>query len=315
MSQTAAENGALAPDSEATFSIDNGADPMHTMSLLWQGRSDPQMRFVGPDVVLRATRTSEGAAALRIRISASRREALATAWGPGAARALELVPGMVGALDDASLLVPQHVLVANLARQLPGLRLARGGSVFESLVVSILAQKVTGPEARGVHQALVRRYGEAAPGPLGLRLPPLPEKLAKLPYWSFHPQGIERRRADTIRQAAAVAPQLEAIRRLSHDEGERRLRSITGIGVWTAAETMRLALGDPDAVSVGDFHLPRLICWALAGESNGDDARMLELLEPYRGQRARVALLIERGLFGQQQRRAPRMPFRSIASI
>jgi 3-methyladenine DNA glycosylase/8-oxoguanine DNA glycosylase len=61
------------------------------------------------------------------------------------------------------------------------------------------------------------------------------------------------------------------------------------------AETARLALGDPDAVSVGDFHLPNLVAWALAGEPRGDDARLLELLEPYRGQRGRVQVLLEAG--------------------
>jgi 3-methyladenine DNA glycosylase/8-oxoguanine DNA glycosylase len=77
---------------------------------------------------------------------------------------------------------------------------------------------------------------------------------------------------------------------------------------------MRLALGDPDAVSVGDYHLPHLVCWALAGERRGTDERMLELLEPYRGQRARVALLLEQGGL-MQKRRAPRMAARSIAAI
>ena len=46
-------------------------------------------------------------------------------------------------------------------------------------------------------------------------------------------------------------------------------------------------------MSVGDFHLPNLVAWALAGEPRADDARMLELLEPYRGQRARVIRLLE----------------------
>jgi len=155
---------------------------------------------------------------------------------------------------------------------------------------------------------------EVAPGPLGLRLPPPPETLAGLPYWAFHPLGVERRRADTIRAAATVAPQLEAISRLTPEEGKRRLLSLPGVGEWTAAETMRLALGDPDAVSVGDFHLPRLICGALANETSATDERMLELLEPYRGQRARVALLIEHGS-PHRPRRAPRMPIRSIAAI
>ena len=53
------------------------------------------------------------------------------------------------------------------------------------------------------------------------------------------------------------------------------------------------ALGDDDAVSVGDFHIPNLVAWALAGEPRADDARMLELLEPYRGRRALVIRLLE----------------------
>ncbi len=65
------------------------------------------------------------------------------------------------------------------------------------------------------------------------------------------------------------------------------------MGPWTAAETARAAFGDPDAVSIGDFHTPDLVGWALAGEPRGDDARMLELLEPYRGQRARLVRILE----------------------
>jgi 3-methyladenine DNA glycosylase/8-oxoguanine DNA glycosylase len=183
---------------------------------------------------------------------------------------------------------------------------------MDALVVAILAQKITGEEARRAHQALLLRFGEPAPGPFGLRVPPPPEKLAQLPYWAFHTIGVERRRADVIRAAAAVAPQLELISGLSHDDGERRLRSLSGVGPWTAAETMRIALGDPDALSVGDYHLPHLVCRTLAGEERGTDERMLELLEPYRGQRARVALLIEHQV-GIQPRRAPRRRLRSIA--
>jgi 3-methyladenine DNA glycosylase/8-oxoguanine DNA glycosylase len=298
---------------EGLFPIANGAHPLATISLLWQGYGDPQMRFEAGGVQ-RATHTVDGPASLHIRLSASRSEVIAAAWGPGAAAALELVPGLVGALDDASALVPRHPLVAGLVRRLPGLRLTRGGSIMETLVPSILAQKVTGPEARGAHHALLRRFGEPAPGPHGLRLPPPPAKLAALPYWAYHEFGIERRRADTIRAAAAVAPQLEAIATRPAVERADVLMSLPGIGPWTSAETLRLALGDPDAVSVGDYHLPRLICSALAGERDGDDARMLELLEPYRGQRARVALLIERSGV-RQQRFAPRMRARSIAGI
>lgn len=303
----------MAPDEpiERQFTLTNGANPILTMSVLWQGPSDPQMRFEA-GAVARAMRTPQGPAS--VHISRTDSGVLARAWGAGAEAALNMVPGLVGAKDDPTALMPRHALVAELVRTRPGLRLTRSGSVIDALVMSILAQKVTGLEAHRAHRSLLIRHGEAAPGPLKLTLPPSPAILAGLPYWAFHPLGVERRRADAIRTAAAVAPQLEQISLLTPDEGRRRLLSLPGVGEWTVAETMRLALGDPDAVSVGDFHLPRLICGALAGETDGTDARMLELLEPYRGQRARVALLIEHSGM-RQRRRAPRMAPRSIAAI
>jgi len=75
-----------------------------------------------------------------------------------------------------------------------------------------------------------------------------------------------------------------------------------------------VALGDPDAVSVGDYHLPSMVAWALAGEARADDERMLELLEPYRGHRARVVQLLELAGIGPP-RRGPRLALHRIAGI
>jgi 3-methyladenine DNA glycosylase/8-oxoguanine DNA glycosylase len=77
---------------------------------------------------------------------------------------------------------------------------------------------------------------------------------------------------------------------------------------------LRVACGDPDAVSLGDYHLPRLVAWLLAGEPTADDARMLELLEPYRGQRARVVALLEHAGH-RPPRRAPHLAPREIARL
>jgi 3-methyladenine DNA glycosylase/8-oxoguanine DNA glycosylase len=262
--------------------------------------------------VCRASRTPDGPASVRLAMSGS--EVLAEAWGPGAAWAMETLPDLLGARDDPSRLQPRHRLVAELVRRLPGLRLPRTGTVMDVLVPTVLGQKVTSLEADRAYRALVRRFGEPAPGPLGLGLAPAPAKLARLPYYDLHPLGIERRRTDTLRVAAGAAAQLEAIIHLPPAEGRRRLQSLPGVGAWTAAETTRLALGDPDAVSIGDYHVPTLVAFALAGERRGDDARMLELLEPYRGQRARVVRLLElSGL--HPPRRGPRMAPRSIAAI
>jgi 3-methyladenine DNA glycosylase/8-oxoguanine DNA glycosylase len=188
-----------------------------------------------------------------------------------------------------------HPLIARLARRSPGIRIPRSGAVLESLLPAILEQKVTGQEARRAWLGLVRAYGEPAPGPVEwrLRLPPSASALAALPYYDYHPFGVERRRADLIRRVAARAGWFEAIIDLPLPDAYGRLTAVPGIGPWTAAEVAVRALGDPDAVSVGDYHLPNLVAFALAGEPRGDDARMLELLEPYRGQRARVVRLLE----------------------
>jgi 3-methyladenine DNA glycosylase/8-oxoguanine DNA glycosylase len=299
------------PRLERRLRVGPHMDPLRTIAALWQGPGDPQMRLAGRSA-MRAMRLPSGPATVAFDVAGG--EVTVGAWGPGAVEALNIAPGLIGLDDDPRGLVARHPLVADLIRRLPGLRLTRGGPVMESLVPSILGQKVTGTEARHGHRELLIRHGETAPGPLGLRLPPPPEKLARMPYWAFHLLGVERRRADAIRAAAAVAPALERIRGLSPSEGRRRLLSVPGIGPWTAAETMRLALGDPDAVSVGDFHLPRLVGWALARERYADDSRMLELLEPYVGQRARVVMLLENGGI-RIERHGPRLAPRSIAAI
>ncbi|MGH2393265.1 MAG: DNA-3-methyladenine glycosylase 2 family protein, partial [Candidatus Limnocylindria bacterium] len=135
--------------------------------------------------------------------------------------------------------------------------------------------------------------------------------LAGLPYFAYHPFGLERRRADIIRRAGRLGARLEDC---APAQANRLLASVPGIGPWTIAEVRRVAFGDPDAVSVGDYHLPSLVAWALAGEPRADDARMLELLEPYRGQRGRVQLLLEASGI-QPPRYGPRLAPRRIADL
>ena len=237
----------------------------------------------------------------------------ARAWGPGAEQALDGVADLIGLHDDPSGLVPRHRIVAELARRFSDLRLPRTNGVFEALLPAICEQKVTGIEARRAYRSIVVAHGEPAPGPADVRLPPEPRTLAGLPYYAFHPFGLERRRAEVIRRTAVVAARLEDPAP-PVAERYRRMEAIPGIGPWTVAEVGRIAFGDPDAVSVGDFHLPNLVAWLLAGEPRADDERMLELLEPYRGQRGRVQRLLEAS--GQTPpRRGPRYAPRSIERI
>jgi 3-methyladenine DNA glycosylase/8-oxoguanine DNA glycosylase len=286
-------------------------DMAKTLFPLCHGVSDPTMR-VGWADAFRAMRTPEGSATVHIRSIGY--EIVAQAWGPGAAWALDSVPGLIGVLDDDSGFEPQHHVIEELRRRYRGVRITRTGAVLHSLIPAILEQKVTGTEARRAYRAMVFATSEPAPGDVGLFLPPDPARVAEMPYFGFHPWGVERRRAETIRAACAHASRLEEGASVSVNMANARLLAIPGVGPWTVAEVARTALGDADAISVGDFHLPNVVCWALAREPRGTDERMLELVEPYRGHRGRVQALLEAGnisapAFG------PRMEVRSIGRI
>lgn len=282
-----------------------------TLGPLVHGRGDRTTRVARAEAWL-AFRTPDGPATLRL----VHREASAVeaeAWGPGATIAIDGAPALVGEEDCPETFVAHHAILRRLQRTHLGLRLPRSGRVFHALVPAILEQKVTGTEAFRAYAALLHAHGEPAPGPASrLLVPPEPRTLAGLPYHAFHPLGVERRRADVIRNAAARAAWLEAATDAS--VATRRLTALPGIGAWTAAEVVRSAFGDPDAVSVGDYHVPNMVAWALAGEPRGDDARMLELLEPYRGQRGRAQRYLEVGRISAP-RYGPRMAPRRIAFI
>ncbi len=282
-----------------------------TLFPLRRGRLDPSVRFE-PAGVWRATRTPAGPATTHIRVSAAAGTATMRAWGPGAEWALEAFPALIGAGDDEAGFHAGAGLIGELHHRLRGLRIGRTGAVMEALVPSILEQKVVGLEARRSYARLVRSLGEPAPGTEDLFVPPPAKTLATTPSWVFHQANVERKRADTIRRACSYAARLEETVAMAPADARRRLTALPGIGAWTAAEVAMVALGDADAVSVGDYHLPNQVSWALAGEPRGDDARMLELLEPWRGHRGRVLRLIGAGA-GAAPRYGPRMPLRVIA--
>jgi 3-methyladenine DNA glycosylase/8-oxoguanine DNA glycosylase len=296
------------PDADGFISLTSPINLALTMAPIAHGSGDPTIRFA-PDGIWRALRMPAGPATLRLR-QAHGGVAVA-AWGPGAKAALDGAADLIGANDDPGLLVPQHRLIGELVHRLPGLRLTRTNRPFEALLPAICEQKVTGVEARAAFRGIVAVHGERAPGPANLRLPPAPALLAALPYFAFHRFGLERRRADLIRRAAQLAPRIEDA---TPAEAYARLGVVPGIGPWTLAEVGRVAFGDPDAVSVGDYHLPNVVAWALVREPRADDARMLELLEPYRGQRGRVQRLLEASGI-RPPRYGPRMSPQHIAEL
>ncbi len=285
-------------------------DLPRTLQPIRRGRLDPTVSWTNGGC-WRATRTATGPASMSIRHLGQTIEA--EAWGPGADQLLDALPRLLGWEDRPVEFEPTHPLIARLHRRFEGVRIGRTDAVVEALVPSILEQKVTGVEARRSYRQIVLRYGERAPGSAGLHLPPDPATLANAPYQDLHTLGVERKRAEALSRACSQATRLDALADLPAAEARKRLTAVPGIGQWTAAEVAAVALGDADAVSVGDYHLPSLVSWALAGERKGTDERMLELLAPFTGHRGRVLrLLAAAGL--APPRHGPRMAARNIAA-
>ncbi|WP_130014898.1 DNA-3-methyladenine glycosylase family protein [Serinicoccus sediminis] len=278
-----------------------------TWGTLRRGAGDPTWRTSG-GALWRGVRTPQGPATLRLPRRPADAPVAARAWGAGAEWVLEHLPRMLGEEDEPSGFAPVHEPVALALRRHPGWRVPRTGLVLESLVPAVVEQKVTGQEAFSGWRRMVQRFGEPAPGPgagLGLRVPPSAAALLAVPSWEWLRAGVSPQRADTVVRVVRVADRLEECVDLSRAGARARLTAIPGVGVWTAAETAHRALGDPDAVSFGDYHVAANIGWALTGRPV-DDHGLAELLRPYAGHRYRVQRLLE--LSGAMRpRRGPRM--------
>ena len=304
-----------APDAEVEVEVPGRYELATTTGAYGLGRRDPAVRIEGPATTWRAVRTPDGPGTVRYHLVAEGM-VRASAWGPGAGWLTGQAPMALGAHDDPAGfgdLVAGHPLLGGLHRRRPGWRIGGSGAVLDAVVLSIVSQKVTGLEAKRAWHGIVQRWGSPAPGPVlgpvGLRVPPSAATLAELGYHDLHRLGVERRRAEAVLAAAraTVAGRLPATVDGPWAGAEEALRRIPGIGVWTAAEVRRIALGDADAVSFGDYHLPNIVAFNLLGQRHGTDDLLAELLAPYHPHRGRVVGLLE--LAGARPpRRGPRLP-------
>ena len=277
-----------------------------------RGPADPTFRYARDGSLWRGIRTPEGTTSLRLEPKPDLGTVSAEAWGSGAEWVLDRLPRMLGADDDPTGFEPLHKPIADAWRRNRNWRLGATDLVMESLVPSIIEQKVTGQEALGAFRTMVHRFGERAPGPpseaeprVRLWVQPSPEGLRAIPSWEWLRLPVDGARSRPIQHAARVASSLERAGRETPQEFDRRVRTLPGIGVWTSAEVRARVMGDPDAVSFGDYHIAANVGYVLTGEAV-DDEGLATLLEPYAGHRHRVQRLVElAGL--SRPRRGPRM--------
>jgi 3-methyladenine DNA glycosylase/8-oxoguanine DNA glycosylase len=297
----------MTPDAVGSWPIPHPYDFAETTRLLRTGIGDPTLQREA-DGFWRTAHTSAGPVTVRVRVGA---QLHASAWGPGADAVMQDVPRWLG-LHEPSWELPSHPIVDRLLRKHPGLRSTDTRDPFEALVNIVLHQLITWEEAANTWRRLCRAIGEQAPGPMDLRLSPTPRAILAAGTIHLQAAGVGPGQSRTLMEIARVAHAVRRVTDLPTDEAEALLRKVRGIGPWTATMALGTRLGRPEPVPVGDFHLPSTIAWALAGEPRATDARMVELLAPFRGHAFRVIRLVSAARI-EAPKRGPRFAWRRTA--
>ena len=294
---------------ERTLTFPGPVSPGHTLAPHRRGPHDPCFQIDSDGSIWRTSQQSSGGVTARIHRTATDTVSC-QAWGAGAEEFVDALPALLGVDDDATGFEPTHPTVAAAAARVRHLRIGRTSRVLEAIIPAVLEQRVPGVDAFRSWRLLVTRYGTPAPGPAPamMRVPPSAEAWRAIPSWEFHRANVDPGRARTLVGCAQRADSLERLR-----SGDA-LTSLPGVGVWTAAETAQRAFGDADALSVGDYHVAKMIGWTLLGRPV-DDAQMVELLEPMRPHRYRVVRLLEVSGLAREPRRGPRLPVQRISRL
>ena len=245
------------------------------LSSLQRGAHDPAHRIAADGTRLARQSDDDRPGDLPDHPARAGRAVRAQAWGPGAAELLgRPTPAAGGRRRTRRPSTPSHPVLVRAVRELPGYRVPRTGRVVEALVPAVLEQRVIGLDAFDAWRRLVTWHGDPAPGPApaGMRVPPDAARWREIPTWDWHRAGVDPGRQRAVRSALTLADGLErAAERGDRAAVYRALLDVPGIGRWTAAEVGSRALGDADALPIGDYHLP-----ALAGIALGDGQKLPE---------------------------------------
>jgi hypothetical protein len=286
-----------APDACGSIELDGPYDVALSIPRLGTV-SEPTWRHRAEHVEL-SGRTPDGPVGFRACSTGGRLSV--EAWGDGAGWIVGRLPVLAAPGDDPRPLRFDHPVLDETNRRHAGMRHAATGLIVDALLGRVLGQRVLATEAARSWKRMCRELGGPAPGPLDLLLPPDPERLASQPTWWFHERGVERSRARTMVAVARHARRLAEVVDLPLPEAYARLRAVPGLGPWTVNGAARVALGDPDAIVVGDYWISHAVCSFFTGRPRGSDEEMLGHVERWAGQRGRVERLV--GLSGHRVQR------------
>ncbi|WP_431234549.1 DNA-3-methyladenine glycosylase family protein [Mycolicibacterium psychrotolerans] len=300
---------------ERILTFPGPASPGLTLAPQRRGPGDPCYQLDAERAIWRTSLQASGPVTARIYRTAPDTVGC-QAWGDGADEFVEALPALLGVDDAPGSYQPQHPVIQTASKRVPHLRLGRTARVLEALIPAVIEQRVPGADAFRAWRLLVTKFGTPAPGPAParMRVPPPAEVWRRIPSWEFHRANVDPGRARTIIGCAQRADALERLSGRPASAARDALTTLPGVGVWTAAETAQRAFGDTDALSIGDYHISKMIGWTLIG-TPVDDAGMVELLEPERPHRYRAVRLLEASGLAYKPRFGARLPVQHISNL
>jgi DNA-3-methyladenine glycosylase II len=210
--------------------------------------------------------------------------------GRDADRWLPTVARMLGAdvdLADWYARSRQIAWLASVARTLRGLKPPRYPSLWEGCAHAILFQQISIHAAAAIMRRAVERLGDAVTldGIRCVAFPPA-ERWLEAGDSLLREVGISRNKIAHLHSAAAAitegAIDERALERMPTPEAGERLRTIRGIGAWSASVVLLRGLGRLDTFPLRDSGVARSLA-LVSGEEQLDEAQLLTLLGPVRG--------------------------------
>jgi AraC family transcriptional regulator of adaptative response / DNA-3-methyladenine glycosylase II len=237
---------------------------MHYLS----GRAMPGVEAVQQEAYLRSIRIGDATGWIRVthlpaknQLELSVAPTLATVLMPLLARMraqfdLDANPAVIEAHLRQDPLLEAHI------ESMPGLRVPGAFDTFELAVRAVLGQQVSVAGATTLSGRLIARFGESIETPFANLTHHFPraELLASTDTALIAQIGLPATRAQTIRNLAQFAAQggLQMQPGMSLEEAINRLKSVRGIGDWTAHYIALRALRFPDAFPAGDLGLQKV---------------------------------------------------------
>jgi AraC family transcriptional regulator of adaptative response / DNA-3-methyladenine glycosylase II len=186
----------------------------------------------------------------------------------------------------------QDPMLAPLVAARPGLRVPGAWDGFELAVRAVLGQQISVAAAATLAGRLVDAYGERLVDHAALELGlthvfPIPRRLAGDDLAALRMPKTRRAAIASLATAVLADPQIFGPHR-GLDEAIARLRSLSGVGEWTAQYIAMRELREPDAFPAGDIGLMRVL--GREHRVRPSPAALLARAEQWRPWRAYAAL-------------------------